>query len=87
MRTRVRLTGVALAAALMTGGTIATANATPASSETSAPTFDEAAFGRVHVGDFPSLNACVAAGNDSVYSRWDCRKAGKVWQLWADLNS
>ncbi|WP_335939875.1 hypothetical protein [Streptomyces sp. PTD5-9] len=79
MRARIWLTGAALGAALLTGGTVATAQAAPAPSEAGAQ--------HVDVGSFPSLSACQSFGSASVYSDWYCQKIGTKWHLLVDLNS
>ncbi|MFE7430989.1 hypothetical protein [Streptomyces sp. NPDC057545] len=80
MRARIWLTGAALGAALLTGGTVATAQAAPAPSEAGAQ--------HVRVGSsFPTQGACESFGRAGVYSDWYCQKSGTKWYLWVDLNS
>ncbi|MFF1651589.1 hypothetical protein [Streptomyces sp. NPDC058240] len=80
MRARIWLTGAALGAALLTGGTVATAQAAPAPS---------AAGTHVDIGTFPSRSACLSFGQAGVYSDWYCQKSSTTnnWHLWVNLNS
>ncbi|MFJ1655095.1 hypothetical protein ACIOC2_27790 [Streptomyces sp. NPDC088337] len=80
MRARIWLTGAALGAALLTGGTVATAQAAPATSV--ARTYTD-------IGTFPSQSACLSFGRAGVYSDWYCQKSSTTsnWHLWVNLNS
>ncbi|GHH88346.1 hypothetical protein GCM10018793_67700 [Streptomyces sulfonofaciens] len=84
MRTRVWLTGVVLGAALLTGGTVATAQAASASSDAST-----IAAGYTDIGTFPSLSACQSFGAAGVYSDWYCKKSTTTsnYHLWVNLDS
>ncbi|MFE3202949.1 hypothetical protein [Embleya sp. NPDC059237] len=92
MRTRVWITGVALGAALVTGGTVATAQAVPARATSGASATTSgvvASYTLTDIGTYPSKAACQADGRSSVYSVWVCRKSTTTsnWHLWVDLNS
>ncbi|WP_405720587.1 hypothetical protein [Streptomyces sp. NBC_00046] len=80
MRARILLTGAALGAALLTGGTVATAQAAPAPSETRT---------YVDVGTFSSQSACLSFGSAGTYSDWYCKKSSTTsnWHLWVNLDS
>ncbi|MER5371288.1 hypothetical protein [Streptomyces sp. NPDC002722] len=80
MRARILLTGAALGAALLTGGTVATAQAAPTPSE--ARTY-------VDVGTFSSQSACQSFGSAGIYSDWYCKKSSTTsnWHLWVNLDS
>ncbi|MGR3934017.1 hypothetical protein [Streptomyces sp. BRA346] len=84
MRTRLVLAGAAMGAALLTGGTIATVQAAPASSATTTAVVPGASKW-IYVGTYASDEACARDGRNSVYSKWDCKpsSSGK-WQLWVD---
>ncbi|AGP61454.1 hypothetical protein M271_50490 [Streptomyces rapamycinicus NRRL 5491] len=74
----------------MAGGTVATAHAASASSDASATTSGPVVpFAHTDIGTYRTLNACLAAGESSIYSDWYCRKSTTTsnWHLWADLNS
>ncbi|MGY5134673.1 hypothetical protein ACWGJW_20075 [Streptomyces nigrescens] len=86
MRTRIRLTGVAIGAAMLTGATAAaTAQAAPAHSETATPstaTSSSTATGWDPIL-YPSRLACQAAGEKSG-EQWKCvllQGSGK-WRLY-----
>ncbi|WP_030411415.1 hypothetical protein [Streptomyces sp. NRRL S-1448] len=90
MRTRVWLTSVALGAALVTGGTVATAHAASTSSGASTTTSSPVVpFAYTDIGTYRTLAACQAAGESSIYSDWFCRKSTTTsnWHLWVNLNS
>ncbi|MGP3921934.1 hypothetical protein [Streptomyces sp. 8N616] len=89
MRTRLVLASAAMGAALLTGGTVATAQATPASSDTSMTTAAAPiANSWIYVGTYRTHRACYNDGKNSVYSEWECRptSSGK-WQLWVNDES
>ncbi|MEU9124429.1 hypothetical protein AB0C96_31985 [Streptomyces sp. NPDC048506] len=89
MRTRLVLASAVMGAALLTGGTVATAQATPASSGTSTTTAAPPTANQwIYVGTYRSLSACQADGRNSVYSEWDCKRgsSGK-YQLWVNDES
>lgn len=82
MRTRTWLAGLAAGAALLAGGSVATAQAAPAAPST--PSTSEArAQGWIYVGTYSTHEACYRDGVNSAYADWDCKKSatGK-WQLW-----
>ncbi|MFD7499071.1 hypothetical protein ACFV8T_43590 [Streptomyces sp. NPDC059832] len=83
MRARIWLTGAALGAALLTGGTVATAQAA------SAPSAPSAARTYVDIGTFSSQSACLSFGRAGVYSDWYCQKSSTTnnWHLWVNLDS
>jgi hypothetical protein len=78
MRARAWLTSAALGAALLTGSTVATAQAAPAS-----------ATAMTDIGTFSTRSACQSFGRAGVYSVWACRPSTTTsnWHLWVDLNS
>lgn len=84
MRTRAWLTGVAMGAALLTGGTVATAQAASASSDA---TTVAAAY--TDLGTFSSKASCESFGRAGVYSLWYCAPSTTTtnWHLFVDLNS
>ncbi|MGW8378456.1 hypothetical protein [Streptomyces sp. ODS28] len=78
MRTRTALAGAALAAALLTGGAAATAQAAPAPAVPGAQTW-------IYVGTYRTAQACYNDGVNSAYSQWDCKKSSSgKWQLWVN---
>ncbi|MCR8575595.1 hypothetical protein [Streptomyces sp. Isolate_219] len=87
MRTRIRLTGVAIGAAMLTGATAAAAaaQAAPAHSETATPstaTSSSTATGWDPIL-YPSRLACQAAGEKSG-EQWTCVRlqASGEWRLY-----
>ncbi|MEL5957420.1 hypothetical protein AADR41_22100 [Streptomyces sp. CLV115] len=90
MRTRFWLTSVALGAALVTGGTVATAQAASASSDASTAAYGPVVpFAYTDVGTYSTEAACLADGESSIYSDWFCRQSTTTsnWHLWVNLNS
>ncbi|MFI6642033.1 hypothetical protein [Streptomyces sp. NPDC050504] len=100
MRTRTSLVGTALAAALLTGGFAATAQAAPAAPSASAPSaasasaasvgsgVDATVQSMVKVGTYRSRAACESDAVNGVYSYWECRKITSTkWELWIDDES
>ncbi|MDG9687062.1 hypothetical protein QC334_30770 [Streptomyces sp. DH18] len=75
MRTRLVLASAAMGAALLTGGTVATAQAAPAA----------VASSWIYVGTYSTHKACYNDGVNSAYADWECRQSSSgKWQLWVD---
>ncbi|MGW7369709.1 hypothetical protein ACWGI8_41380 [Streptomyces sp. NPDC054841] len=88
MRTGLVLATAAMGAALLTGGTVATAQATPASSATGTTAAGPIAFSWIYVGTYRTHQECYDDGVNSAYSEWDCKKsASGKWQLWVNDES
>ncbi|MCL7380390.1 hypothetical protein [Streptomyces sp. 35G-GA-8] len=90
MRTRVWLTTVIMAAGLLAGGTAtaATAQATPASFDTSTTTaVAPVANSWIYVGTYSTHRACYDDGKNSIYSQWECRPVNGKYQLWVNNKS
>ncbi|MEU0840904.1 hypothetical protein ABZ370_15705 [Streptomyces sp. NPDC005962] len=84
MRTRLVLAGAAMGAALLTGGTIATVQAAPASSATTTAVVPGATKW-IYVGTYATHEACYRDGQNSAYADWDCKQSSSgKWQLWVD---
>ncbi|GAA1329326.1 hypothetical protein GCM10009647_068020 [Streptomyces sanglieri] len=77
MRARIWLTGAALGAALLTGGTVATAQAVPAPSDTGVSAVNE--YWKKMKMD--SQRQCEAM-RDSYAGRTFCSQEGSTWYLW-----
>lgn len=85
MRTRLVLASAAMGAALLTGGTVASAQAAPAPSGTGTATVAPIANTWVYYGTYSTHRACYNDGVNVPYSEWDCKQtsSGK-WQLWVN---
>ncbi|MFE7429517.1 hypothetical protein ACF1BP_36745 [Streptomyces sp. NPDC014735] len=81
MRIRHALTGAALGAVLLTGGTAATAQAAFTPSQATATYTD--------IGTFKTENACKSFGRAGVYRDWFCKPSTTTtnWHLMVNLNS
>ncbi|MER7393945.1 hypothetical protein ABT381_00265 [Streptomyces sp. NPDC000151] len=85
MRTRLALTGAALGATLLTGASVATAQAAPVSSDTSTTTaVASGAYSWIYVGTYRTHAECYADGRNSAYSQWDCKPVNGKYQLWVN---
>ncbi|MFF4382558.1 hypothetical protein [Kitasatospora sp. NPDC001547] len=91
MRTRLALTGATVAAALLIGGTAATAaQAVPASARTStASPVVAGTLSYIDAGTYRTKSACEADGRASVYSDWYCKPSTTTtnWHLMVNPNS
>ncbi|MGW2559476.1 hypothetical protein ACWCXB_09560 [Streptomyces sp. NPDC001514] len=88
MRTRLVLATAAMGAALLTGGTVAAAQAAPASSGTHTTTAAPIAYTWIYVGTYRTHRECYNDGRNSAYSEWHCRQsASGKWQLWVNDES
>ncbi|MFD7288528.1 hypothetical protein [Streptomyces sp. NPDC059863] len=88
MRTRVWLASVVLGAGLLAGGTAATAQATPASFDTSTTmAVAPVANSWIYVGTYSTHRACFNDGKNSIYSQWECRPVNGKYQLWVNNDS
>ncbi|WP_251096607.1 hypothetical protein [Streptomyces sp. Caat 7-52] len=91
MRTRLAFTGATVAAALLIGGTAATAaQAVPASPQSStASTLVAGPLSYTDVGTYKTYSACRADGKASIYSDWYCKPSTTTtnWHLMVNLNS
>ncbi|WP_030607932.1 hypothetical protein [Streptomyces sclerotialus] len=85
MRTRLALAGAALGAALLTGASVATAQAAPVSPGTSTTTaVAPGAYSWIYVGTYRTHKECYNDGKNSVYSQWDCKPVNGKYQLWVN---
>ncbi|MFE7302746.1 hypothetical protein [Streptomyces sp. NPDC057579] len=86
MRTRLVLASATMGAALLIGGAVATAQATPASADISTTTTTAPiAYSWIRVGTYNTHFECYTDGQNSAYSKWQCRPISRGrYELWVD---
>ncbi|GAA2301144.1 hypothetical protein OKJ48_32115 [Streptomyces kunmingensis] len=90
MRTRTWLAGLAVGAAVLAVGPVASAQAVPASHQSGGATAGAVALEDwVDVGTYKTYGACMSDGANSIYSRYKCKVSTTTtnWHLWVDLDS
>ncbi|MFE2498861.1 hypothetical protein [Streptomyces scopuliridis] len=81
--------GAVMGAALLTGGTVATAHAAAEPSSTSAPVTASTASTWVYAGTFRNETECYNFGRASAHRDWECRPSATYpkYQLWVDTST
>ncbi|MFC9859542.1 MULTISPECIES: hypothetical protein [unclassified Streptomyces] len=77
------LVSAARGAALLAGGTLATAQAAPAPSVTGATATSPGTRRWIYVGTYSAERRCHDGRVNSACAEWECRKASSgKWQFW-----